>query len=163
MKALIQRVSEASVEVGGRRVAEIGRGLLVLLGVTHGDGEKDIDWLARKIPSLRIFEDEQGLMNKSVADIGGALIVVSQFTLYADARKGNRPSFVDAARPEQAEPLYESLVRRLRQTLGENRVGAGVFGAEMKVRLLNDGPVTIELRTDTRPPQSPPRQEAGGR
>jgi D-tyrosyl-tRNA(Tyr) deacylase len=148
MKALIQRVSEASVEADGRRVAEIGRGLLVLLGVTHGDGEKDVDWLARKIPALRIFEDEAGLMNRSVADIGGAVVVVSQFTLYADTRKGNRPSFVDAARPEQAEPLYEDLVRRLRQTLGADRVATGVFGAEMKVRLLNDGPVTVELRTD---------------
>jgi D-tyrosyl-tRNA(Tyr) deacylase len=148
MKALIQRVSEASVEVEGRRVAEIGPGLLVLLGVTHGDGERDVAWLARKIPALRVFEDGQGLMNLSVADTGGSVIVVSQFTLYADTRKGNRPSFVEAARPEQAEPLYQALVRRLRQTLGESRVGTGVFGAEMKVRLLNDGPVTVELRTD---------------
>ena len=148
MKALIQRVSEASVEVDGRRVADIGQGLLVLLGVTHADEEKDVAWLARKIPSLRVFEDEQGLMNRSVADIGGSVIVVSQFTLYADTRKGNRPSFVDAARPEQAEPLYETLVRQLRQTLGTDRVATGVFGAEMKVRLLNDGPVTVELKTD---------------
>ncbi len=148
MKALIQRVAEASVEVGGHKVSEIGRGLLVLLGVTHGDTLKEVEWLARKISALRIFEDEQGLMNKSVADIGGALIVVSQFTLYADTRKGNRPSFIEAARPEQAEPLYEALVARLRQTLGPARVGTGVFGAEMKVRLLNDGPVTVELRTD---------------
>jgi D-tyrosyl-tRNA(Tyr) deacylase len=148
MKAVIQRVSEASVEVAGRRVAEIGQGLLILLGVTHDDGEKDVEWLARKIPSLRIFQDGQGLMNLSVADIGGAVIVVSQFTLYADTRKGNRPSFTGAARPEQAEPLYQALVGRLRQTLGEHRVGTGVFGAEMKIRLLNDGPVTIELKTD---------------
>jgi D-tyrosyl-tRNA(Tyr) deacylase len=147
MKALIQRVSEVSVEVDGQRVAEIGRGLLVLLGVTHADGEKDVAWLARKIPALRIFEDREGLMNESVLDIGGSVIVVSQFTLYADTRKGNRPSFVEAARPEQARPLYEALVRRLRQTLGGDRVATGVFGAEMKVRLLNDGPVTVELRT----------------
>jgi len=148
MKALIQRVSEASVEVGGERVSEIGNGLLILLGITHDDGPADVEKLARKIPALRIFEDEQGLMNKSVVDIRGSVIVVSQFTLYADTRKGNRPSFVDAARPEQAEPLYEELVRQLRQTLGDSRVGTGVFGAEMKVRLLNDGPVTVELRTD---------------
>ena len=148
MKALIQRVSEASVEIGGTCTAKIGRGFLILLGITHGDGSKDVEWLARKIPALRIFEDEQGLMNKSVSDIGGSVIVVSQFTLYADTRKGNRPSFIEAARPEQAEPLYASLVRQLRAALGEARVGTGVFGAEMKVRLLNDGPVTVELRTD---------------
>jgi len=148
MKALIQRVSEASVEVGGKRVAEIGQGLLILLGITHADGPEDVAWLARKIPALRIFEDGQGLMNRSVADIGGSVIVVSQFTLYADTRKGNRPSFTDAARPEHAEPLYEALVRQLRLALGAARVGTGLFGAEMKVRLLNDGPVTVELRTD---------------
>jgi D-tyrosyl-tRNA(Tyr) deacylase len=108
----------------------------------------DVDRLAHKIPALRIFHDAQGLMNKSVQDIGGQIIVVSQFTLYADTRKGNRPSFVEAARPEQAEPLYEALVMRLRDTLGAERVGTGVFGADMKVRLLNDGPVTVELRTD---------------
>ncbi len=152
MKALIQRVSEASVEVNGERVAEIGRGFLILLGITHSDGPADVAWLARKIPALRIFEDENGLMNKSVADIGGAMIVVSQFTLYADTKKGNRPSFIEASRPEHAEPLYLELVRQLRLTLGEGRVGAGVFGAEMKVRLLNDGPVTIELRTDAGAP-----------
>ncbi|HRR34371.1 MAG TPA: D-aminoacyl-tRNA deacylase [Kiritimatiellia bacterium] len=145
MKALIQRVSEASVEVDGRRVSEIGPGLLVLLGITHSDGMDDVAWLARKIPALRIFEDGAGLMNRSVLDIGGSVLVVSQFTLYGDARKGNRPSFVAAARPEQAEPLYEALVQRLRDTLGASRVGTGLFGAEMKVRLLNDGPVTIEL------------------
>ncbi|HNX34899.1 MAG TPA: D-aminoacyl-tRNA deacylase [Kiritimatiellia bacterium] len=148
MKAFIQRVSEASVEVAGERVAEIGRGFLILLGITHTDGPEDAEKLARKIPALRIFEDEQGLMNKSLLDIGGAAIVVSQFTLYADTKKGNRPSFIGAARPEQAQPLYQALVGLLRQTLGAERVGTGVFGAEMKVRLLNDGPVTVELRTD---------------
>ena len=136
------------MEVDGRRVAEIGRGLLVLLGLTHGDTLREVALLARKIPALRIFEDGQGLMNRSVAESGGAVIVVSQFTLYADTRKGNRPSFTEAARPEQAEPLYLELVRQLRLTLGAERVGTGVFGAEMKVRLLNDGPVTLELRAE---------------
>ena len=145
MKVIIQRVSEASVEIGGACVAKIGRGLLVLLGVTHTDGLADAEKLARKIPALRIFEDGQGLMNHSLADIQGEVIVVSQFTLYADTRKGNRPSFTEAARPEQAEPLYEALVRLLREALGEARVQTGRFGAEMKVRLLNDGPVTIEM------------------
>ncbi|HOE60154.1 MAG TPA: D-aminoacyl-tRNA deacylase [Kiritimatiellia bacterium] len=159
MKALIQRVAEASVEVEGRRVAAIGRGLLVLLGVTHGDTLKEVAWLARKIAALRIFEDEQGLMNRSVSETGGAVIVVSQFTLYADTRKGNRPSFTEAARPEQAEPLYRELVRQLRLTLGADRVGTGVFGAEMKVRLLNDGPVTVELCTEVACP--PPRTSCG--
>ena len=149
MKALIQRVSEASVEVDGQRVAEIGQGLLVLLGITHSDGMDDVAWLGRKIPALRIFEDEAGLMNRSVQDIGGSVLVVSQFTLYADTHKGNRPSFVAAARPEHAEPLYEALVRHLRDALGASRIGTGVFGAEMKVRLLNDGTVTVELITNS--------------
>ena len=148
MKAIIQRVAEASVEIGGDCVAKIGQGFLVLLGITHADSAADAEKLARKIPALRIFEDEQGLMNRSVADIQGEIIVVSQFTLYADTRKGNRPSFIEAARPEQAEPLYETLVHLLRETLGDARVQTGRFGAEMKVRLLNDGPVTIELKTE---------------
>jgi len=145
MKALIQRVAEASVEVDNTCIAKIGRGLLVLLGVTHTDTPAAAEKLASKIAALRIFEDAQGLMNLSVADIGGEVIVVSQFTLYADTRKGNRPSFIAAARPEHAEPLYEALVRQLRETLGPHRVQTGRFGAEMQVRLLNDGPVTIEL------------------
>jgi len=148
MKALIQRVSEASVDIQGERVAEIKQGLLVLLGITHTDTVADVEKLAAKIPALRIFEDEKGLMNKSVMDIGGSLIVVSQFTLYADTRKGNRPSFIEAARPEQAEPLYEKLVEKMRAIMGGTRVQTGRFGAEMKVLLLNDGPVTVELRTD---------------
>ena len=153
MKALIQRVSEASVDIQGERVAQIGQGFLVLLGITHKDTVADVDKLAQKIPSLRIFEDDKGLMNKSVLDVGGSLIVVSQFTLYADTRKGNRPSFIEAARPEQAEPLYERLIENLRATLGAARVQTGRFGAEMKVRLLNDGPVTVELRTDNDRPR----------
>jgi len=147
MKALIQRASEASVDIHSERVAEIGQGLLVLLGITHADTLADVEKLAKKIPTLRIFEDEQGLMNKSVMDINGSVIVVSQFTLYADTRKGNRPSFIEAARPEQAEPLYEKMVHLLRESMGASHVQTGRFGAEMKVRLLNDGPVTVELRS----------------
>jgi len=145
MKALIQRVSEASVEVDGEIVSQISRGMLILLGITHSDGSDDVDRLVRKIPSLRIFEDENGNMNCSVEDINGSVIIVSQFTLYASTKKGNRPGFSDAARPEQAEPLYEELLEKLRGVMGRERVGAGVFGAHMNVRLLNDGPVTIEL------------------
>jgi D-tyrosyl-tRNA(Tyr) deacylase len=145
MKAWIQRVAHASVTVDGQRISEIGQGFLVLLGVTHSDTEAQADRIAERIPILRIFEDEQGLMNRSLQDIGGSVIVVSQFTLYADTSKGRRPSFVNAARPEQAEPLYERVVADLRQTLGAERVGTGKFGADMKVELLNDGPVSVEL------------------
>lgn len=145
MKAWIQRVAHASVTVDGQRISEIGQGFLVLLGVTHSDTEAQADRIAERIPILRIFEDEQGLMNRSLRDIGGSVIVVSQFTLYADTSKGRRPSFVNAARPEQAEPLYERVVADLRQTLGAERVGTGKFGADMKVELLNDGPVSVEL------------------
>ncbi|MBM4163991.1 MAG: D-tyrosyl-tRNA(Tyr) deacylase [Lentisphaerae bacterium] len=147
MKALIQRVTEASVVIDGETVARMGRGLLVLLGIRHEDGEQDVLWLARKLPQLRIFEDDAGAMNRSLEDVGGAVIVVSQFTLYADARHGNRPGFAAAARPGQAEPLYDSLVTHLRARLGPERVGSGRFGAEMQVRLVNDGPVTIELES----------------
>ncbi|MDD2600858.1 MAG: D-aminoacyl-tRNA deacylase [Kiritimatiellae bacterium] len=145
MKALIQRVSEASVEVDGAIVAQIEQGLLILLGVTHSDNSAQVNWLARKIPALRIFNDEEGNMNRSVMEIGGSVIVVSQFTLYADTKKGNRPGFSAAARPEQAESLYQELVSKLRGVMGAERVSTGVFGASMKVRLVNDGPVTIEL------------------
>ncbi len=133
--------------VRGETVAAIGRGLLVLLGVRHEDTEADVLWLARKLPQLRIFEDAAGAMNRSLEEVGGSVIVVSQFTLYADARKGNRPGFSAAARPEQAEPLYASLVAHLHARLGPDRVGTGRFGAEMQVRLVNDGPVTIELES----------------
>ncbi|MBP5320328.1 MAG: D-tyrosyl-tRNA(Tyr) deacylase [Kiritimatiellae bacterium] len=148
MKAWLQRVSEASVTVEGERIAAIGKGLLVLLGVTHSDTEADAEKIAEKIPLLRIFEDEKGLMNLSLMDIGGSVIIVSQFTLYADTAKGRRPSFVQAARPEQANPLYERVVAQLRKTLGPDRVGTGRFQTDMKVHLVNDGPVSIELRTD---------------
>ncbi|MBO7655675.1 MAG: D-tyrosyl-tRNA(Tyr) deacylase [Kiritimatiellae bacterium] len=148
MKAWLQRVSQASVTVDGETVSAIGQGLLVLLGVTHTDTEADAKKIAEKIPLLRIFEDEQGLMNRSLIDIGGSVIIVSQFTLYADTAKGRRPSFVQAARPELANPLYERVVALLRETLGPERVGTGRFQTDMKVSLVNDGPVSIELRTD---------------
>jgi D-aminoacyl-tRNA deacylase len=138
VRALVQRVSEASVTVGGQEVARIGPGLLVLLGVRHGDDEAAADRIASKLLALRVFEDAEGKMNLSVRDVDGELLVVSQFTLYGDARKGNRPSFVEAAPPEEAEPLYE----RVRATTGGE---GGVFGARMAVALVNDGPVTVLL------------------
>lgn len=148
MKALVQRVTQAAVQVDGQTVSEIGEGLLVLLGVRHGDTLAEVDWIARKLMALRIFKDDQGNMNRSVVDINGSLLVVSQFTLYADTSRGNRPGFSNAALPDVAEPLYEALVARLRDQLGMERVGAGIFGANMQVSLVNSGPVTIELCTD---------------
>ena len=147
MKAWIQRVLEASVEIDGERVSEIGQGYLVLLGVTHSDTEKAADEMAERICNLRIFEDDSGKTNRSIVDVGGSVIVVSQFTLYADTSHGRRPGFSNAARPELAEPLYERVVSNLRVRLGAERVGTGRFGAEMKVRLLNDGPFSVELLT----------------
>ena len=146
MKAWLQRVTEASVTIDGEKVAEIGLGYLVLLGVTHTDTEKDADEMAERMVNLRVFEDEADQMNLSLQDVGGSVIVVSQFTLYADTAHGRRPGFSNAARPELAEPLYERVVARLREKLGETRVGMGRFGADMKVRLLNDGPCSFELR-----------------
>ena len=136
MRALVQRVSEAAVSVDGEEIARIGRGLLVLLGVRTGDGPEQADRIAAKLERLRVFDDAEGKMNLSVREIEGELLVVSQFTLYGDARKGNRPSFVDAAPPEQAEPLYD----RVREALGAR---GGVFGARMSVSLVGDGPVTL--------------------
>ena len=146
MKALVQRVAEASVTIDGEVVAEIGKGYLVLFGVTHGDTEAMADKLASRIVKLRIFEDENGKTNKSIEDVAGSVIVVSQFTLYADTDHGNRPGFSAAARPDLAIPLYERFVADLRAALGPERVGTGRFGADMKVRLLNDGPFTVELQ-----------------
>ncbi len=143
MRALIQRVSQASVTVEGRIVGEIGRGFVVLLGVTHNDGEAEATWLARKVAGLRVFEDAEGKMNASLADVDGSLLVISQFTLYGDTRKGRRPSFIDAARPEQAEPLVEIFVTALRER--GFHVATGVFGAHMLVNIRNDGPVTLML------------------
>lgn len=145
MKAWIQRVLEASVIVDGEVLSSIGQGYLVLLGVAHSDAEAQAEQIAERICTLRIFEDESGKTNKSIEDVGGSVIVVSQFTLYANTSHGRRPSFIDAARPEQARPLYELVVARLREKLGAERVGTGRFGADMKVRLLNDGPFSIEL------------------
>ena len=148
MKAWIQRVARASVTIDGERVAEIGRGYLVLLGVTHSDTEAEADKIASRLPVLRLFTDANDQMNLSLEDVGGSIIVVSQFTLYADTAHGRRPGFSNAARPEQAEPLYERVVAQLRARLGADRVGTGRFGADMQVELVNDGPVSVELRAD---------------
>ena len=145
MKAWIQRVREASVAIDGETVAEIGQGCLVLLGVTHADNEAAADRIAERIPVMRIFEDDKGLINRSLEDVGGSIIVVSQFTLYADTAHGRRPGFSNAARPEVAEPLYERVVAKLREKLGPDRVGTGRFGAYMQVSLVNDGPFSLEL------------------
>jgi D-aminoacyl-tRNA deacylase len=145
VRAVIQRVSRAEVRVDGARVGAIERGFLVLLGVTHADGRAEVEWLARKVAGLRIFEDDAGKMNLALTDVGGAVLVVSQFTLYGDARKGRRPSFTDAARPEQAEPLVDYFAARLREE--GLRVETGVFGAMMEVEMVNDGPVTLWLDT----------------
>lgn len=146
MRALIQRVSEASVTIEGKVSGEIGSGLLVLLGVEEADTLTDIEWLAGKISRLRIFSDEAGHMNKSVVDIDGGLLVISQFTLFASTKKGNRPGFTRAAKPAIAVPLYETFVKTL-SLMAARPVATGEFGADMKVRLLNDGPVTIWIDT----------------
>lgn len=143
MRALLQRVSYASVTVDGRIVGEINRGFAILLGVTHSDGQAEAAWLATKVAGIRLFEDDEGKMNLSLADVGGSVLVVSQFTLYGDARKGRRPSFIDAARPEQAEPLVDYFVEQLRRQ--GLTVATGVFGAMMTVEIHNDGPVTLML------------------
>lgn len=143
MRAVIQRVERASVSVEGEIRGQIGAGFLVLIGVEEGDGDADFRYIAEKVPNLRVFEDEQGKMNRSLSDVGGELLAVSQFTLLGDARGGRRPSFITAARPETADPMYERLVADWR-TRGI-RVETGVFGAHMKVSLVNDGPVTILL------------------
>jgi D-tyrosyl-tRNA(Tyr) deacylase len=149
MRALVQRVREASVTVEGAECARIGAGLLVLAGITAADTPDDREWLARKILQLRIFDDEAGVMNRSVLEAGGDVLAVSQFTLYASTRKGNRPSYVAAAPPEIARPAFDGFVRSLSEQLGKP-VPTGVFGAAMQVTLVNDGPVTIWLDTDER-------------
>lgn len=142
MRVVIQRVSSAHVSVEGDIKGLIGTGLLILLGIEHADEQQDAVWLSEKIRSMRIFSDEEGKMNLSVGDVGGDILVISQFTLHANTKKGNRPSFIDAARPEQAIPLYQYFINQL-ETLTGKPIAAGIFGADMQVSLVNDGPVTI--------------------
>ena len=149
MRAVLQRVSSASVTIDGETVASIAAGLLVLLGIEHGDGPDDIAWLAPKIARMRIFSDDAGLMNLSLIDLGAEAIVVSQFTLHASTKKGNRPSFIRAARPETSEPLYRAFCEALEKELAKP-VGRGRFAADMKVALVNEGPVTIVIDTKAR-------------
>ena len=146
MRVVIQRVLEASVSISGAVTSSIGPGLMVLLGICEEDGAEDIDWLVRKIAALRIFDDEAGVMNRSVMDVGGDVLVVSQFTLMASTKKGNRPAYIRAARPEIAIPLYERFCAALSAALGKP-VPTGTFGADMQVSLINDGPVTICIDT----------------
>ncbi len=149
MRAIIQRVSKASVTVDGEVISKIDNGLLILLGIEDADEQDDLEWLSRKIVNLRIFNDSEGVMNQSLMENGGNAIVVSQFTLHASTKKGNRPSYIKAAKPAVAIPLYERFVSQMEQDLGQ-KVGTGIFGADMKVELVNDGPVTIAIDTKNR-------------
>ncbi|HLV70006.1 MAG TPA: D-aminoacyl-tRNA deacylase [Xanthomarina sp.] len=146
MKAVIQRVSKASVTINAKQVANINKGLLVLLGIIEDDTQEDISWLSNKIANLRIFNDQNGVMNQSLQEVDGEVMVVSQFTLHASTKKGNRPSYIKAAKPDIAIPIYENFVKQLEADLGKS-VQTGEFGADMKVELLNDGPVTIIIDT----------------
>lgn len=146
MRAVIQRVSEAEVKIDDKSVGKIKKGFLVLLGITHLDTSKDVEWLSNKIKGLRIFEDEEGKMNLSLEDINGEVLIVSQFTLYGNCLKGKRPSFIDAARPEVAIPLYENFIKNMK-SFNIRKVETGEFGADMKVSLINDGPVTLVIDT----------------
>ena len=146
MRAVVQRVTQASCTVEDQITGQISAGLMVLLGIEDSDEQEDLEWLAAKIVNLRIFADEQGLMNKSLPDIDGNILLISQFTLYAATKKGNRPGFTRAARPEKAIPLYEAMISQLDMLLGKP-VQTGIFGADMKISLLNDGPVTIIIDT----------------
>ena len=149
MRVVIQRVTEASVSIGGEKVSAIAGGMMVLCGFEEADGPEDLDWMARKVTALRIFDDEEGVMNRSVIDVAGDILLVSQFTLMASTKKGNRPSYVAAARPETAIPLYEQFKAALSSLTGRP-VPSGVFGAEMQVALVNDGPVTICIDSKNR-------------
>jgi D-tyrosyl-tRNA(Tyr) deacylase len=146
MIAVIQRVSEASVKIEDKIKSEIGLGLMVLLGIDDADTEEDIEWLSKKIVNLRIFPDDQEVMNRSLLDVGGDILLISQFTLHASTKKGNRPSYIKAAKPPVAIPLYEKMIQALEIELGK-KIGTGEFGADMKVALINDGPVTISIDT----------------
>lgn len=149
MRALIQRVNNATVHIDNKLHSSIGAGLLVLLGIENADTEADIDWLCKKILQLRIFNDEQNMMNKSVLDLGLEIMLVSQFTLFAQTKKGNRPSFIQAAKPEIAIPLYNLFIKKSTEILGK-RIQTGVFGADMQINLINDGPVTIWIDSKNR-------------
>jgi D-tyrosyl-tRNA(Tyr) deacylase len=144
MRVVIQRVLEANVTVEGAVVGQIQKGLMVLVGIVNEDDKSDIEWLSNKIANMRIFEDEQGVMNKSVLEVGGGILLVSQFTLHASTKKGNRPSYIAAAKPEISIPLYEQMILQLEKDLGAS-IQTGKFGADMKVSLINDGPVTITI------------------
>ena len=146
MKVVIQRVSKANVKVDGEISGEIGKGLLVLLGIEDADNNEDIQWLSNKIVNLRIFNDENGVMNRSVIEVGGNILLVSQFTLHASTKKGNRPSYIKASKPDFAIPMYEKMIKQLEADLSK-KIQTGVFGADMKIELLNDGPVTIVIDT----------------
>jgi D-tyrosyl-tRNA(Tyr) deacylase len=149
MRAVIQRVSQASCTVEGALTGEIAGGLLVLLGIEDADTTADLEWLAQKIVQMRIFGDENGLMNKSLVDVGGNILLISQFTLFAQTKKGNRPSFIRAAKPDKAIPMYEQMITQLQSLLGKP-ITTGIFGADMKIALVNDGPVTITIDTKVR-------------
>jgi len=146
MKTVIQRVTRASVTINGSVAGQIGEGLLVLLGIEDADNDEDIAWLSNKLVNLRIFNDEAGVMNRSVLEIGGGILLISQFTLHASTKKGNRPSYIKASKPDVAIPLYEKMIAQLEKDLGK-KIETGQFGADMKVELLNDGPVTIVIDT----------------
>jgi D-tyrosyl-tRNA(Tyr) deacylase len=147
MRVVVQRVSEGSVTVEGKVHASIGNGFVILLGIKTGDTKEDALFLAEKCAALRVFEDPNGKMNLNLSDVSGSVLVVSQFTLYGDAQKGNRPSFVQAARPEEAEPLYSVFVERMKSLLGADRVATGIFRAMMEVKIVNNGPVTILIES----------------
>lgn len=149
MIVVIQRVSESSVKIEGKVKAQIGVGLMILLGIEDADSQDDIDWLSKKIANLRIFPDENGVMNRSVLEVGGEILLISQFTLHASTKKGNRPSYIKAAKPDFAIPMYEKMIQALETELGKS-IGTGEFGADMKVSLINDGPVTIVIDSKNR-------------